>query len=65
MDKNCVNEKFYYNPRFTKKSGEIIMYSDEKEIINRIVKDIANNPRFPTPNFNPILSETIARLSNG
>ena len=65
MDKNCVKENFYYNPRFTKKSGEIIMYDNEKEIINRIVEDIVKNPRFPTPNFNPILSETIARFNNG
>ena len=65
MYKNNVNGNIYYNPRFTKKSGEVIMFDNEKEIINRIVEDIVKNPRFPTSNFNPILAETIARLSNG
>ena len=65
MDKKYVNKDMYYNPRFTKKSGEVIMFDNEKEIINRIVEDIVKNPRFPTSNFNPILSETIARFNNG
>ena len=65
MDKNNVNGNFYYNPRFTKKSGEVIMFDNEKEIVDRIVEEIVKNPRFPTSNFNPILSETIARFNNG
>lgn len=69
MDKKYVNEYMYYNPRFTKKSGEVIMFDNEKEIINRIVENIAKNPRFKTSNLNPILnpilSETIARFNNG
>lgn len=65
MDKNCVNENLYFNPRFTKKSGEVIMYNNENEIIDRIVKDIAKNPRFPKPNFNSVLAEIIPRSTNG
>lgn len=65
MDKNSVNKNLYYNPRFTKKSGEVIMYDNEKEIVNRIVEDIVKNPRFPTSNFNPMIAKAIARSING
>ena len=65
MDKKYVNKDMYYNPRFTKKSGEVIMFDNEKESMERIVEDIAKIPRFPTTNFKPILSETIARFNNG
>lgn len=63
---NSLHTKnLYFNPRFTKKSGEVIMYDNEKEIVNKIVEDIVKNPRFPTSNFNTIIAQASARLTNG